>query len=90
MLKRSLYSELLSQAFGMAESSLEIQRTNAQKIVELSETIASMKDTSHEASRVSAQLSDILYLIKGHAVNSTDMQLLTDGIDSLTVKARGL
>ena len=89
-LKPILYSKLLSQASDMAESSLEIQRKNAQKIVELSQTIASIKNTSHEASRVSAQLSDILYLIKGHTVNSSEMQLLTDRIDSLTVKAQGL
>ena len=74
----------------MAERSLEIQRTNAQKIVELSQTITSIKNTSHEASRVSAHLSDILYLIKGHNVNSSDMQRLTDRIDSLTTKAQGL
>ena len=84
-----LHSELLSKTSATAESSLEIQRTNSRKIVELSQTIASLKDISHEASRASAQLSDVLNLIRDATTNGSDIRHLTDCVDSLYLKAQG-
>ena len=89
LLKRMLHSELLSQTSATAESSLEIQCINSQKIVELSQTIASIKDISHDASRVSAQISDILGLIRDSTVSTSRIRHLTDSVDTLTLKAQG-
>lgn len=84
-----LSSKLLSQASATAEISLEIQRANSEKILELSQTITSMKGISAEASQASAQLQAILELIRGFTVNSSEIQQLTNSVNKLSSRIEG-
>ena len=89
ILNRIVLSKVLSQASSVAQSSLEIQRINSNKIVELSQTIISMEEVFREASKTSSGLLNILNLLKESNVSSSEVQKLKDGIDFLTSRAQG-
>lgn len=89
ILSRNRPSKVLSQTNAVARASLELQLINSNKIVELSETVASLHSLSHEASQTSVRLLNMVDLLHETQASKPHIQEIQSGVDFLTLKAQG-
>ena len=89
LLSRNMISKLLPQAATTSQDDLEVQRRNSVKIVELSQTVASMQNISREVLKISSQLVDILDLVHESQSSKSEVQTIAKDISILTKKALG-
>ena len=82
-------SKVLSQTNAAARASLEVQLVNTKQIVELSQTVASLRGFAEEASRTSTDLLNMVELLQGVQISQADVHELKDGVSMLTSGAEG-
>ena len=86
---RASISTLLSRASKIAVNSLEIQLQTSTKVVELTRTIGTMAEITKEATKMAAQVADVLEVAKTFQDDVNVIYGFAGDIRLLTTKAQG-
>lgn len=82
-------SKLLSQASEGAATSLQVQLRTSQQVLELTEGVGTLAESFREASKLSLQIADILYLVDTFDGAAKAIQDVSKDVRALALDAQG-